>query len=169
MSEKRKSRDPFAVASFIICAVSILIAGTVMTVKSLSSEPSAAPDEAIEASAVLSDVIEEDFWGDGQRHVRVKNTGDVPVYVKITPSFTAKNASGEICDTIIRDDEVMDINHDCWLKRGGSYYYSIALKPGKYTAFFVSSCRTVDAAGNALDIRFDIDTVSAETFSELFS
>ena len=105
---------------------------------------------------------EENFWGDGKRHVRIKNLSDYAAYVKVTPYFTARDENGLIRDCIIRDEEFLDLDLANWVKIGDSYYYSTPLEAKKYTTFLVKDCRETDSDGNMVSVRFQLQGIDAE-------
>lgn len=117
-------------------------------------------DGSIIARSIL--LKEENFWGDGKRHVRVKNLSDYPAYVKVTPYFTARDGDGRICDCIINDESFLYLDLENWVKIGDSYYYSSPLEARKYTAFLVKDCRDTDANGNTVSVRFELQGIDAE-------
>ena len=63
--------------------------------------------------------------GEYSRIVRVKNTGEHPVYVRASLSFAAADSAGQ--NTAVPEGFVsLDINTDSWKKSGDWYYYESA-------------------------------------------
>ena len=114
------------------------------------------------ASVFLSsdenDIVEEDFWGGGKRHVRFKNCGNDTMYLKVTPYFSVIDKNGELCDCIVRDDRFADIDYNNWIKNGVGYIYKYPLQAGKYTQFFVNNCMGSDIHGNTVAVDFVVKT-----------
>ena len=99
-------------------------------------------------------ITTEEFWGDGKRHVRVKNQTSDEVYVRATPVYTVTDPQGRLVDAIISDGEYLEINTNGWFRIGGSYYYRYPLGAGKYTSFLITDALSVDKNGNYVKTDF---------------
>lgn len=78
------------------------------------------------------------------KRVRVKNTGDNPIWlrVKLTPSLTPAVAGWEGLIT-------MDTDSTNWEKSGDWYYYKTQLSPGAVTQNLITVVRFHASLGNA--------------------
>ena len=150
------------IGMFVILVVSFLFTSTSGNADNINDGDTYVFSDSADENAKL---VEEDFYGDNKRHVRIKNLGVSTVYVKITPYIKCVDQNGELCDHIVRDDAIMDINYEYWAKRGISYYYKHPLKPGKYTQFFIENCAEADDRGNKITIDFEIEALEYDGVS----
>lgn len=116
-------------------------------------------DESGHRSPGMVDAVEEDFWGDGELHVRVKNVDVIGAYVRILPEFSARDKNGDLCDLIVNDEDHFIVNSEYWIKIGAYYYYKFKLAPGKYTQFFIESFDPADGRGNSVEVKFTVDAL----------
>ncbi len=173
--KKEVRLNGFLRISIISCAAAFLLVGGFTGLKAAFSGP-ADSGTLIFENAVGRDsagrkveLEEENFWGGGERHVRVKNLSAFPAYVRVTPYFTARNGEGEVCDVIARDDEYLDLDLTDWIKIGGSYYYRTPLDARRYTSFLVNACKKTDPDGNTIGVRFELSGIDARDFESVRS
>ena len=165
--KRKKGFDRILRISAISCICAFLTVGGIAGVKAIL--PSKDDGMLVFKSDIDGNAIgrsvklkEENFWGDGERHMRVRNQSDFPVYVKVTPYFTARDSSGEVCDCIVRDEDYLDLDLESWIKIGGSYYFRMPLEGNRYTPFLIRSCRTLDTYGRTVAVRFEISGIDAQ-------
>ena len=155
-------------------AVAVMAAALALVVLVVAVRALTAPDA--DASAVGNyragadvSVKTEEFWGGGERHVRVLNTGKTTVFVRVTPYYKVTDPSGALRDAVVSDGAVLTVNTSSWIRRGGSYYCLTPVPPGKYTPFFIESCASSLPDGFALDISFVLRAVPADDLASLSS
>ena len=77
-----------------------------------------------------------------ERAVKVQNTGDLPVYVRIRIEKTTNKAEDEIpegwqdfitCNFYLDDEATAEVAEGPWIYRNGYYYYSVSLAAGAVT------------------------------------
>ena len=150
------------------CAAAFMLICAIIAIKAfLPSEKSEGALEYVSESdgSIIGrriELKEENFWGDGERHVRIKNMSDHPAYVRVTPYYTVRASDGSVCDAIIRDGEVLALSSADWLMIGQSYYYKYPLAARKYTPFLIEGCSSLDPSGKVLEVRFEISGIDAE-------
>jgi len=113
------------------------------------------------------DLTEEDFWGGGERHVRVKNESGVSAYVRITLDYRVTDGEGGLCEYIISDNDYLSVNSDFWIQIGSSYYSKTPLDPGKYSPFFIESQKAADSNGNRVDLYININGIASSDVASL--
>ena len=108
----------------------------------------------------------EEFWGGGERHVRVKNNSAIEAYVRCTPLFTVRDQYGNVCDAVIVENEILDVNYEDWVRIGSYYYCKKPVGGGKYTPFLIEGCKKTTEDGKRIELEFlvsAIDSSDAET------
>ena len=86
--------------------------------------------------------IEEDFDGQVKQNIRVSNTGDVPIYVRVRIVPTYQDGEGNVVFTDLNDSmPVMTSTDPNWVVRDGVYYYTLPLAPEATTTNAVDEIR----------------------------
>ena len=80
--------------------------------------------------------------------VTVKNSGNLPTYVRISLEIAIDNEDERNLPENWRDLIVFDINTDFWTFRDGYYYYILPLEPGHATASLFTSVTFSPEMGN---------------------
>ena len=98
--------------------------------------------------------------------VSVKNTGDIPEYVRAAVSVYWQTEDGAVLSDAPVEGEDYSIEwggSSYWAKQDGFYYYTLPLQPEAATETLIKSCKQIkerDGARLAVDI--SVQTVQAE-------
>mgnify|MGYP002762686746 CR=1 FL=1 len=86
--------------------------------------------------------VEETFNGTAKSNVSIKNTSDIPVYIRASIIVTWKDSKGNVYGQlpVAGTDYTMDIAADGWVPNGGYYYYTSPVAVGATTGTLISSC-----------------------------
>lgn len=86
--------------------------------------------------------VEESFNGTAKSDVKIKNTSDIPVYIRASIIVTWKDSKGNVYGQLpVADtDYTMDIAADGWVPNGGYYYYTSPVAVGATTGTLISRC-----------------------------
>lgn len=86
--------------------------------------------------------VDETFDGTAKSNVSIKNTSDIPVYIRASIIVTWKDSSGNVYGQLpVADtDYTMYIAADGWVPNGGYYYYTSPVAVGATTGTLISSC-----------------------------
>ena len=95
---------------------------------------------------VTCDVVET-FDGTTKSNVTIKNTSDIPVYIRASIIVTWKDSSGNVYGQLPVEstDYSMDIATDGWVPKDGYYYCTSPVAVGGATDTLISSCTEVSA------------------------
>lgn len=112
----------------------------------------------------VSCVVEESFDGSVKSNVTVKNTGDVPAFVRIKLVSYRVNGAGQ---HIGGAAEIGDFTPgDGWMSKDGYYYYNAAVAPESSAPALISSLALVgsydDADGGKQVIEVLAEAIQAE-------
>ncbi len=151
-------------AAIIIC---LLLLGMIAGIKTLFKDEEKETVNTFVGSYVK--VETEEFWGGGVRHIRVKNNGNIEAYVRCTPIFTVRDEKGNVCDAILVEDEVLDINYDAWVRIGSYYYCRKPVAGGKYTPFVVEGCKSETDEGYAIDLKLLVSAIDSSDPATVFA
>ena len=91
--------------------------------------------------------IEEEFDGAVKKDVRVKNNGDVPVYVRVTLNINWQDSEHNVHPGIALGGNHFTIHFSQsakWVLNNGIYYYLYPLAPGKTTDNLIDSITLLD-------------------------
>lgn len=93
--------------------------------------------------------VEEDFNGTTKEKVSIKNTSDIPVYIRASIVVTWKDSSGNVYGQkpVADTDYNMSIATDGWVQKDGYYYYTSPVAVSGATGTLINSCTEV--AGKA--------------------
>lgn len=95
--------------------------------------------------------VEESFNGTAKSDVTIKNTSDIPVYIRASIVVTWKDSFGNVYGQkpVAGTDYNMDIAADGWVSKDGYYYCTSPVAVGATTGTLISRCTEV--AGKAPD------------------
>ncbi len=97
--------------------------------------------------------VQEDFDSATgvKENVQIKNTSDIPAYIRVRLVGYNKDAEGHIVGDIAEwlKDIPVKIN-ESWFKAGNYYYYKFPVEPGEFTDNLIDSCILQD--GQVLEI-----------------
>ena len=113
--------------------------------------------------------ITENFKNGTKSDVRVKNTGNVPAYIRAKIVVTWKDADGNVSaiKPVEGTDYTISINGTEWTKAGDGFYYHIArVGAGESTNPLITSCTKVaganQPAGYDLSVEIIAESIQAE-------
>lgn len=119
--------------------------------------------------ASVTTQVEEEFNGTTKSDVKIKNTGNIPAYIRAAVIVNWADDKGNVSGTPVKDsDYVMDLNIDTgtttnapWFKGSDGYYYcKTAVKSVKqdtkncYTPVLIKSC--IKATGAQAPAGYDL-------------
>lgn len=121
----------------------------------------------------------EDFDGAVKSNVRIKNTGNIPAYIRARVVVTWKNENGEIYGTkpVLNEDYSLAINsndNSKWFNMttdsGGLYFYfPDPVDPGAETTWMLHNCEKMENAnvpeGYDLSVEILADAIQSEPVS----
>ena len=88
-------------------------------------------------------------------NVTVKNTGNVPAYIRAAILVTWKSADGTVYAAVPQSgtgkDYTLQLNTADWSESGGFYYYKSAVAPEGLTSALISSARQITAGPVGVD------------------
>ena len=87
--------------------------------------------------------VEEKFDGKTKSDVTIKNTSDIPVYIRASIVVTWKDSNGNVYGQlpVAGTDYTMTMANDSkWVPNGGYYYYTSPVAVGDTTGTLISSC-----------------------------
>jgi len=151
--------DKYLAVSCVGIVAALILLGAIVGIKSLFS-----PEKKQSVNTFVGSYIEvetEEFWGDGIRHIRVRNISDIEAYVRCTPIFTVRDDAGNICDAILQDDDIMNINYDDWVRIGSYYYCRMPVAAGKYSPFFIEGVREKTEDGNTIELKILVSAIDS--------
>lgn len=98
---------------------------------------------------VTCDVAEDNFTGDTKSNVAIKNTSDIPVYIRAYIVVTWKDRQGNVCGQVPVEgtNYEMSINpNKGWTQSGDYWYCKTAIAPGEFTPVLIKSCASKNNA-----------------------
>lgn len=87
--------------------------------------------------------VEESFNGTAKSDVKIKNTSDIPVYIRASIVVTWKDPSGNVYGQlpVAGKDYTMTMANDSkWVPNGGYYYYTSPVAVGDTTGTLINKC-----------------------------
>lgn len=91
--------------------------------------------------------VDETFKNGIKSDVKIKNTSDIPVYIRASIVVTWKNSNGNVYGQkpVAVTDYNMDIATDGWVLKDGYYYCTSPMTVGAKTPVLINSCTEVSA------------------------
>lgn len=93
--------------------------------------------------------VEESFNGTEKSNVQIKNTSDIPVYIRAYIVVTWKDRQGNVCGQVPVEgtNYEMSINlNKGWTQSGDYWYCKTAIAPGEFTPVLINSCASKNNA-----------------------
>lgn len=141
---RERRRRPALWAALALALVLTLTAGG--TVAYLFTNTDAVTNTFTPAKTSID--IPEDFNGEIKKNVKVKNTGDIDVYVRAMIVVTWQNDAGEVHATapVVGTDYTMTGSSDTeWVVGAdGYYYYTSKVAPNGSTDILLTDCKPVE-------------------------
>lgn len=160
----RKKRTPYA-KKILLASVMAMLLGIAAVGSSLAflvDQTGKITNQFVPST--VTGVIEEEFNHQVKTDVKIKNTGDIPAYVRVTvvPNWVddESNVAAEVKES---DYEITWNVSDAsgWFKGSdGFYYYSRPVLPGVSTDVLIKECKPLvsktDASGNQLHFELHV-------------
>ena len=164
------SRKPRISRRSILLTVSVLVLCLAMvggTVAWITT--STAPVQNVFSLPNADITIEEEFDGQVKRNVRIKNTGDVPVFVRVKVLYTYKDQNGNVlpCNESDVYKDRGSTQRDAWKEdQHNTFYYRATLQPGEVTGALYETIQLMEGVtppeGYTLDVHVIAQCVQAE-------
>lgn len=110
--------------------------------------------------------VEESFDGALKQDVRIRNTGDIPGFIRAVPVFNWVDSEGKILSAapVEGTDYTIEWGSDQWKKGSdGIWYYAAAVAPNEMTAQLIKSVKPVDAPeGWSLQVQIFATAIQAD-------
>ena len=93
--------------------------------------------------------VDEEFDGETKSNVSIKNTSDIPVYIRASIVVTWKDYSGNVYGQkpASNDYDMVMVLDNGWVKGAdGYYYYTSPVAVGSTTGTLIKSCTVKDGA-----------------------
>ena len=106
--------------------------------------------------------VEESFNGTAKSNVTIKNTSDIPVYIRASIVVTWKDSSGNVYGQlpVARTDYNMDIAAAGWVLKDGYYYCTSPVAVGANTPVLINSCTEVAGKAPDKDYRLSVEIIA---------
>lgn len=168
-SSKGRSRKKKLIFSkkILLTLAAVFLLGTAATGSSLAFlvDQAGKLTNTFQPSEVTGE-IEEKFDGYEKKDVLIKNTGDIPAYVRVALVPNWVDASNNIADEVEQEDYAIDLalKSSGWFEGSdGYYYYSHPVDPNASTPVLVNSCKPLvsktDVAGN--ELHFELHVIAS--------
>lgn len=94
----------------------------------------------------VTTTVEEDFKNNVKNDVKVKNTGEIPAYIRAAVVVTWQNEAGQVyAQTPVEGtDYTLTWTMDGWTKIGNFYYYTSPVAAGQSTGILFTNCKPVE-------------------------
>lgn len=107
--------------------------------------------------------VEENFNGTTKSDVKIKNTSDIPVYIRASIIVTWKDSEGNVYGQKPASsdyDMKMAANSGWVLGTDGYYYYTSPVAVGSTTGTLISSCTEVAGKAPAENYRLSVEIIA---------
>ncbi|MDY5798528.1 MAG: hypothetical protein SPJ86_06785 [Eubacteriales bacterium] len=154
----KRSIKPFLIA---VCVCILACAAVSGSLAWLISAPGPVVNEFIPGEVTIQ--VDETFNGTTKQNVRIKNTGNVPAYIRVAlvpawvddeGNIAAKPASLNDC-TITWGEDGNGYEADWFIGSDGFYYCKTVIEPDGSTPILIKSC-TVKGEGHEYDFELQV-------------
>ena len=167
MRNTNKSGFRWKRSGILLAAVIVLLAGAVGGTWAFL----VAQSEPVQNNFTYAHVrctIDEKFDGTTKSDVQIKNTGDIPAYIRARIVVTWKDASGNVSAVPVKDSDYTMTMGTGWTKGTDGYWYcNTAVDAGGETPVLITKC---EKKGNApkdynLSVEILADAIQSEPAS----
>ena len=96
--------------------------------------------------------IDEKFENGVKSDVTIKNTGDIPAYIRARIVVTWKDTSGNVSAVPVKNtDYTIAFNETDWTQQGDYWYCKTAVNPDDFTPELITECKKTDNANAPKD------------------
>lgn len=169
MRNTNKSGFRWKRSGILLAAVIVLLAGAVGGTWAFLVAQSE-PVQNNFTYAHVSCTIKENFDGTTKSDVQIKNTGDIPAYIRARIVVTWKDANGNVSSTVPVEntDYTIAFNTTDWTQQEGDYWYcNTAVAAGGETPVLIIKCEKKGNAPKDYDLSVEIlaDAIQSEPAS----
>lgn len=158
----KRSIKPFLIAFCVCILACAAVSGSLAW---LISAPGPVVNEFIPGEVTIQ--VDETFNGTTKQNVRIKNTGDVPAYIRVALVPAWVDDEGNIA---AKPASLEQLDNDCnitwgnngngyeadWFKGSDGFYYcKTVINPGDYTPILIKSC-TVNGGEHKYDFELQV-------------
>ena len=105
--------------------------------------------------------VEETFNGTAKSNVSIKNTSDIPVYIRASIIVTWKDSSGNVYGQLPVADTDYTISYGTgWTRQGDYWYCNSEVAVGTNTPELISSCTEVAGKAPAGNYRLSVEIIA---------
>lgn len=165
-SVNRKTRLRWNRSFVLVVSVLVLLVGIVgASLAYLTMKTPAVKNEFTYGK--VSCEVEEDFRDGVKKDVSIKNTGNIPAFIRVRLVFTWKDADGSVYGTAPQaGDYTLEINEAGWKTDANGYYYCTQpVAAGELTPILIKSCKPNDGRnpeGYALSVEILADAIQSQ-------
>lgn len=168
MRNTNKSGFRWKRSGILLAAVIVLLAGAVGGTWAFLVAQSE-PVQNNFTYAHVSCTINEKFENDVKSDVKIKNTGDIPAYIRARIVVTWKDTSGNVSAAVpVKDtDYTITFNETDWMQQGDYWYCKTAVNPDGFTPKLITECKKTGTAPDGYDLSVEIlaDAIQSEPAS----
>lgn len=167
MRNTNKSGFRWKRSGILLAAVIVLLAGAVGGTWAFL----VAQSEPVQNNFTYAHVrctIKENFDGTTKSDVQIKNTGDIPAYIRARIVVTWKDARGNVSAVPVKDSDYTMTMGTGWTKGTNDYwYYKTAVDAGEETPVLITKCEKKGNAPKDYDLSVEIlaDAIQSEPAS----
>lgn len=167
---QRKRRLRWRKEFVLLCSVAALLTGFVGSTVAYLFTSTEEIENKFTPSSVTSE-IEEDFDGNVKSDVKVKNTGDIPAYIRAKYVVTWQDDEGNVYGQlpVAGEDYSITLTLDGWdVGSDGYYYWTSSVPVGDTTGILIDVCKPLKAApaeGYTLSVEILAEAIQAEPSS----
>lgn len=167
MRNTNKSGFRWKRSGILLAAVIVLLAGAVGGTWAFLVAQSE-PVQNNFTYAHVSCTINEKFENGVKSDVTIKNTGDIPAYIRARIVVTWKDTSGNVSAVPVENtDYTITFNTTDWTQQGDYWYCKTAVDAGGETPVLIIKCEKKGTAPDGYDLSVEIlaDAIQSEPAS----
>lgn len=164
MRNTNKSGFRWKRSGILLAAVIVLLAGAVGGTWAFLVAQSE-PVQNNFTYAHVSCTINEKFENGVKSDVTIKNTGDIPAYIRARIVVTWKDANGKVSAVPVKNtDYTITFNETDWTQRDGYWYCNTAVDATKFTPVLITECKKTGTAPEGYNLSVEIlaDAIQSE-------
>jgi len=142
-------------ATLVVVLVAVILAASVGGTLAYLATKTDALENIFQPVKVSSAVYEEGKKADGtfdvKNNVKIRNTGDIPAYIRAAVVITWQDDEGHVLGKLPVEgtDYEIEWKLDNWDEKDGFYYYTSAVPAGNSTGVLFTDCKPIKAAPEA--------------------
>lgn len=118
--------------------------------------------------ATVPPEIDENIVNGVKENVKIKNTGNVPAYIRVKVVVTWQDKDGNVAATlpVMDKDYEMDVNNNDWFEKGGYYYHKAPVAAQNFTEVLIKECKKVEGANTPESYDLSVEILAQSIQSE---